>query len=428
MSEKRGTPAGGKKPSRAPATPAGAGPAEQVMRTVTADEVLDLARRLVSIPSYGPEHQWEAGVAEALDAVLTAEGITVRRQPVRDGRANLIASLPGLRDGRPLLMFNGHMDTVPPSAAMAKPPFAAEVSDGLLWGRGAADMKGGLAALVMALVALHRARVRLSRPVLLAAVAMEEMGNVGTFTLAQAMAADGFPASFALVGEPTGLDVVAAHKGVDRYRITVFGRAAHGSTPEKGINAIVQASRLIVALDDQLIRSGDQPAHPLLGAASYNIGTIEGGVSRNTVPDRCTFDLEKRYLPGDDPAHIRGELERVAEQTVGIGGVELVRDPGYSQVPHLPFDIAPDHSLVRTLARSVRETTGREPEITGWPAFTDASVLQALGTPAVVCGPGALEMAHTDGERVPVVELHAAMASYIRLALLLSEADIETTA
>jgi acetylornithine deacetylase/succinyl-diaminopimelate desuccinylase len=399
-----------------------------VAQTVAPDEVLDLARRLVAIPSYGPEHNWEAGVADALEAVLGAEGIAVRRQPVQDGRANLIATLPGRRDGRPLLMLNGHMDTVPPSAAMAKPPFAAEVSEGLLWGRGTVDMKGGLAAMTMALIALRRAGVVLSRPVLLAAVVMEEMGNVGTFTLAQAMAADGFQASYALVGEPTGLEVIAAHKGVDRYRITVFGRAAHGSTPDLGINAIVQASRLIVALDDQLIKADDRPAHALLGKASYNIGTIQGGVSRNTVPDRCTFDLEKRYLPGDDPARIRGDLERVAEHTVGIGGAELVRDAGYSRIPHLPFEIAPDHPLVRTIAQAVREVRGREPEIAGWPAFTDASVLQSLGTPAVVCGPGALEMAHTDGERIPVVELHAAVLSYVRLALLLSEADGEGSA
>jgi acetylornithine deacetylase/succinyl-diaminopimelate desuccinylase-like protein len=168
-------------------------------------------------------------------------------------------------------------------------------------------------------------------------------------------------------------------------------------------------------------------AHPLLGAASYNIGTIRGGVSRNTVPDRCIFEIEKRFLPGDDPAQIRAEIETIVEQTLGTGHVELVREPGYSQIPHLPLHIAPEHPLVRALVRAIEDATGRPAEVAGWPAFTDGAVLQALGTPAVVFGPGSLAMAHADDERVEVAELAAAMQVYVRLALNLCDLDSEVS-
>jgi acetylornithine deacetylase/succinyl-diaminopimelate desuccinylase family protein len=382
-------------------------------------EVLDLTRRLVAVPSFGPEHGWETGVARILDDLLTAAGLAVRRQTVVEGRENVIATLPGAQDAPPLLMLNGHMDTVPPSSSMAHPPFAAEVSDGHLWGRGAADMKGGLAAMAMALVALHRAGVRPPRPLVLTAVAMEEMGNVGTSVLAHTQQDAGAPASFAVVGEPTDLALVTSHKGVDRYRVTVHGRAAHGSTPERGVNAIVRASRLIAALDEDLGQSCRRQSHALLGSPSYNIGTIQGGVSRNTVPDRCAFQIEKRYLPGDDPAQVRAELEAVIAQTLGLDAVELVHETGFDRIPHLPLDIAADHPLVTALADAVEEVTGRRPPAVGWPAFTDGAILQAHGVPAVVCGPGALEMAHADDERVPIAQVYDAMRVYIRLALAL---------
>lgn len=397
-------------------TATGTDPA-QIEALVAPGEVEELARRLVTIPSYGPDHGWESGVASALEAALAAEGIPVRRQVVTGDRANLIAALPGDEHGPPLLMLNGHMDTVPPSSAMRRPPFAAEIADGRLWGRGAADMKGGLAAMVMALIALHRARVRPPRPIMLAAVVMEEMGNSGTFALAREMAGAGTPASFAIVGEPTGLDLVTAHKGVDRYRITVFGRAAHAAAPERGVNAIVRASRLIAALDEDLARVVSVQTHPLLGQPSYNIGTIIGGVSRNTVPDRCMFQIEKRYLPGDSSELIRAELEAIVERTLGPGGAEIVREDDFDRITHPPLDIAGEHPGVRALSAAVAEVTGRPPALIGWPAFTDAAVLQVHGTPAVICGPGSLDAAHAADESISTEEINAAFRVYVRAAL-----------
>lgn len=382
-------------------------------------EVERLAARLVASPSWGPETGWEAPVASILEDVCQAAGLTVREQPIGQGRRNLLAVLPGEAEGPALLLLNGHMDTVPPSAQMTRPPFAAVVEDGRLWGRGAADMKGGLAAMTCALVALRRSGFRPPSPVVLTAVAAEETGNLGTAALVRA----GPPARAAVVGEPTRLHVVTAHKGVDRYRVTVRGRAAHGSTPERGVNAIVQAARVIVAIEERLRDAWAAQRHPLLGTATLNIGTIRGGISRNAVPDRCVFQVEKRWLPGDAPESIRADLERVIQETIGCGWAEVAREPEFERIPHPPLDLPRDHPLVGAALAALGEVRGVRPTLAVLPAFTDAALLQAAGTPTIVCGPGDLAVAHADDEHVPTAELYDAALAYAALALILAEEE-----
>lgn len=394
-------------------------PRQEIDAAIDAGEILALARRLVAIPSYGPDHGWEAGVAGALEELLRREGFAVTRQPVTAGRDNVVAVLPGRRDGPPLLMLNGHMDTVPPSGSMRYPPFGAEVRDGRLWGRGAVDMKGAVAAMTVAFVALRRAGLRPPRPLVLAAVVGEETGGIGT----AALGADGPPADLAVVGEPSALAIIPAHRGVYRCDVVVRGRAAHGSTPELGMNAIGLAARLIVALDARLPEMWNDQRHPVLGGPSVNIGTIRGGIAANVVPDRCEFTFSKRWVPGDSPERIRADLESVIAASIGEEHATVVRDEAFDAVPRPPLDLAADHPLVRALAEAVAAVTGR-PAATGrFQAFTDAAVLQAAGTPAVVFGPGDLALAHTDEEHVPVDALHTAARIYALLALRLCEAE-----
>ena len=392
---------------------------EAVDAALSGGEVLDLARQMVATPSYAAEHHWEAGVARVLEEFLSREGFAVTRQPVLDGRENLIAVLPGRAPTRPLLMFNGHMDTVPPSASMPYPPFAAEVHDGKLWGRGAVDMKGAVAAMAAALVALRRAGVRPPRPVVLAAVIGEESGNLGTAALGR----DGPPADLAVVGEPSDLAIIPAHRGVYRCDVVVHGRAAHGSTPELGVNAIGLAARLIVALDGRLPEMWKNQRHPVLGGPSVNIGTIRGGIATNVVPDRCEFTFGKRWVPGDSPERIRADLEAVIAASIGAGKADVVRDEAFDAVPRPPLDLPAEHPLTRALAEAIEDVTGRRAAIGRFQAFTDAAVLQAAGTPAVVFGPGDLALAHTDEEHVPIDALHTAARIYARLALRLCGAD-----
>ncbi len=379
------------------------------------DEILALARRLVAIPSHGPACGWETEVGRALADFLSREGLDVAMPEVMDGRRNVLAVLPGAARGLPVLMLNGHLDTVPPSGSMRYPPFAGEVHDGALWGRGAGDMKGAVAAMACAMAALQRSGVRPHRSIVLAAVVAEESGNDGT----AALCAEGPPASFAVVGEPTRLGLCLGHKGVDRYVVTVRGRTAHGATPERGISAILRAARLLAGLETRLpeVWRGQESAD--LGRASFNIGTIGGGVSRNTVPDRCTFTFDKRWVPGDSPERIKADLMAVADETIGRDAVEIVRDAEFDRVAHPPLSTAPDHPLARAVESAIAGVTGGPARRVHFDAFTDAAILHEAGTAAVICGPADLAHAHADDERVAVDELVAAARIYARVALRL---------
>lgn len=385
---------------------------DQVCRRIRHETLTSLAQALVAQPSHTPESE-EAAV-EVLARFLEQAGIHCVRQRVDNWGVNLIATLPG-QSGEPGLLLNGHMDTVPPSSAMRFPPFDATIHEGKLWGRGAVDMKGGVAAMACALVALHLAGIPIRRTVTFTAVACEEQGNRGTAALMR----EGLPAAWAVVGEPTDLDLVIAHKGVDRYQVIVEGRAAHESLPERGLNAITQAARIITALDDTLIPWARQQTHPLLGPSTYNIGTIHGGISRNTVPDRCVFQIAKRWLPGDSPQAIRAEIESAIRAVPTEANVSVTREPEFDLIPHPPLEISPQHQLTRNLAEVVGMTTGRRPVVRGMPAFTDAALIQVAGIPSIIFGPGSMGLAHCDEEHVPLSELYTSAQVYATLAVLL---------
>jgi succinyl-diaminopimelate desuccinylase len=366
---------------------------------------------LISIPSHTPEGEIEA--AAVLERLLKQHGISTARQQVDGFGVNVIATLPAKNETTGLLL-NGHLDVVPPSSAMTHPPFDAVIEGDRLWGRGAVDMKGGLAAMASALVAVHTAGIPLKNRAMLSAVASEEQGCRGTAALVR----QGVSAKWAVVGEPTGLDLIIAHKGVDRYQVTIVGRAAHESMPERGINAIVHAARIIATLDENLVPKARQEAHPLLGHATYNIGTIEGGVSRNMVPDRCMFRISKRWLPGDSAEAIRAEMETAMRGVDSEVQVSVVREPDVEQVPRPPLEIPPDHPLTRALASAIGCVTGRRPAIRGWAAYTDGALLQVAGIPTVVFGPGDLELAHSDTEHILLSDVVSAAEVYTVFALM----------
>jgi acetylornithine deacetylase/succinyl-diaminopimelate desuccinylase len=390
---------------------------ERVLSFIDSEAIVALARRLVLTASYGPETEYEGRVARVLAETLEAEGLSVRAQPVRDGRANLLCSIPGRTTG-PALILNGHMDTVPPPSDPSHVP--GDVRDGRLWGRGSADMKGAVAAMTAAMIAIRRAGVTPPQPLLLAAVVAEETSSLGAWSLGREVAAG----ACAVVGEPTSMAIVHAHRGVERLRVTVHGRAAHGATPHLGVSAIARAARAIVAIEDSLAERWTRDRHPGLGTASLNVGTIRGGVSRNVVPDACAFDIEKRYLPGDSPARIGAEVTAAVEDAIVRAGgpalspaFELHRDDGCREVPHEPLETPREHPLVTRAAGAIGRVLGRAPKFAEFPAFTDAAVLQSLGATAIVLGPGDLAVAHTDHEFIETGEIIAAARLYAAIAL-----------
>jgi acetylornithine deacetylase/succinyl-diaminopimelate desuccinylase len=383
---------------------------------VEPEEVIELARQLVRVPSHTPEGEVEA--AALLEHFFQQAGIPTTRQGVDEFGVNVIAMFSGKKPEVGLL-FNGHLDVVPPSSAMSHPPFDAIVESGRLWGRGAADMKAGLAAMSCALAAIRRAGYLLEHTLILSAVASEEQGCRGTARLIH----NGLRARWAVVGEPTGLDLVIAHKGVDRYQVVVEGRSAHESMPELGLNAIVHAARLINALDTHLLSAAGPPVHPMLGHATYNIGTIEGGLSRNMVPDHCMFRVSKRWLPGDSPEAILAEIEAALAAAGSEARVSVVQEADVQRVPRPPLELRPDHALTRTLAQTVTQMTGRPPALRGWAAYSDGGLLQMAGIPTLVFGPGELQLAHSDQEHVQIDEVVTAAKLYTAFAVVACAAN-----
>jgi len=390
-------------------------PLTLVMNALDPSEAVSLASELVKIPSHVGANDMESAAGAFLESYLAAAGIPVIRQEALPGRDNLIARVPG-RGGRPSLMLNGHHDTVPPGERMPHGPFGGGVVDGRLYGRGAADMKGGLAAMAVAVAAVARSGARLRGELVFSAVVAEESGNVGAFHLAQS----DLCADHIVVGEPSTFQVVIAHKGVDRCRVTVLGRAAHGSTPEAGVNAIGQAARLVRAVDTELIPALQSVRHPLLGSPTINVGTIHGGRSRNMVPDQCVVQIGMRLVPGQAPDALWTSLEALAARLAAEDPrfqARVEREPEIAAIPHTPLGTPPDAPLVVALSRAVLAETGRSPQLLGLPYFTDAGVIARPGRVAVVCGPGDMAEAHTDGESIAVEEIEMAARTYARLAV-----------
>lgn len=327
-------------------------------------------------PSLAPGGAGEGAIAEVIAAECRAMGLMVRVDEVAPGRPNVVARLAGRRAG-PRLLLCGHTDTV--SAAGMADPFSGRVAGDRLYGRGAYDMKGGVAAILEA--ARLVADAGLPAGELVAAfVVDEEYASLGAADLVSRERADA-----AVITEPTALDVCVAHKGFLWARLQTAGRAAHGSRYDAGDDAITRMGHVLVALDRLEREILPQRTHPLLGRASLHAATIEGGLGWSTYPDRCLLTVERRLLPGERDADVLAELEEVlrqaAERSPGLQGrVELV-------MSRPPFEVAPDAPVVRALVASVQAASGRTPRLVGEHPWFDAALLGAAGVPTVMFGP-----------------------------------------
>jgi acetylornithine deacetylase len=374
----------------------------------TPGDAAALARLLVSIdsrnPSLAPGGPGEAEAARTLRDVLDSWGFQTSLTEAAPGRPNLVARL-GTAGG-PALMLNGHLDVVG-TDGMTHAPFAAEERDGRLYGRGATDMKGGVAAMCAAAWRAARAGT-LDGEVIVAAVADEEWASIGT----SALLAGGLRADAAIVTEPTGLAIAPAHRGFAWLEITVHGHAAHGSRYDIGVDAIRLAAHVLVELDHLERDVLTAVTHPLLGHASLHAATIEGGVGFSTYPDRCVVRVERRTLPGERGA----DAQREAEEAVGRvrARYPALRAEVTLTSEQAPSDVALDAPVVRALERAM-VAAGESTRVEGLSAWTDAALLNAAGIPAVCYGPGDICLAHADTEWVDINEIERATDVLTRL-------------
>lgn len=363
-------------------------------------DAVALARALIKIdsrnPTLVPDSPGEGDCARALASALEDWGFSVEIRDRVPGRPNVLARL-GPRDA-PALMLNGHLDVVGVEG-MIHQPFAAEVRDGRIYGRGSADMKGGLAAMSAAAVAGVTSRAK--RQILIAAVVDEEYESLGL----RALLASGVRADAAIITEPTRLAICPAHRGFAWFDVSLRGRAAHGSRYDLGVDAITHAGLLLAELD-QLERTRDSgPRHRLLGRGSLHASKIRGGVGMSTYPEECELAIERRTLPGESAEQAMLEITDACDRV-------KVRRPDFDarvtlSTAQLPSDVPPDAPIVKRL-RGALERENVPVRIEGLSAWTDAALLNEAGIPAICFGPGDIALAHAAEEFVPVEEIAVA--------------------
>lgn len=387
----------------------------RVLDLIGAEEIVSVARALIAAPGENPPGG-EGLTAQALVEQSVALGLASSVTEVALGRPNVSVVLDG--GTGPGLLLLGHTDVVPVGDGWTVSPTAGEVRGGRLFGRGSSDMKGGLAACLVAMAAIRRAGVRLGAPVELAAVVDEEENGLGIrhFLIGRAAREDAPPYRACVVAEPTDLQTIVAARGAAYLKIVVTGRAAHAGNPADGTNAIYGAAAIISEIE-RWHHELAAAAHPLIGPATWNVGTVRGGTGGSIVPAECEIVLDRRLLPTDDPsvvlADTRRRIEELGLPSRGLGvQVEMTMDmPG--------FETPTDHELVRITHAALASAGGSNLPLGGWTAACDGGyVNRDEAVPVVVLGPGSVQtQAHRADESVGVTELLTAARTYALIAL-----------
>jgi succinyl-diaminopimelate desuccinylase len=404
----------------------------QVLRKIDADEVVELTRSLVRIPSVhrpGDPEATEARVADFVEAWLRREGFQVEIQAVAPGRPNVIGWLGDKRPGQKSLLLEGHTDVVTEGdpATWSYPPFGADLVDGRIYGRGTADMKSGLAAAMVAAAAFKRAGVGLRGKLVVGALVDEEDGMIGVRHLCGTPI--GRELDAAIICEPEENELCLEQRGVIWARFRVRGKMAHGAMPEAGINPIAGLGRLLAAapaLERRLRKACEKSRH--LKPPTVTPTIIQGPPPKVGVPQsnvipavaETTFDI--RLTPGITSDDIRAELEAVCHAAAGQSGLKVEWEP--VNAFRLATKVDPSEALVQAMIRGVKQATKRAPRYGGVPGSTDGTILRMeLGIPIVTCGPGDRLIPHQVDEFVSADQVVEAAKIYVASALNYLEAE-----
>ncbi len=372
--------------------------------------VAELLQTLVSIPSVNPALTedpsigGEARLAEFLANYLAKLGFTVDWHKITTGRPNVVGRF-GPASPKRSFMLEAHLDTQG-IHGMTVPPFAGTVRDGKLYGRGACDTKGPMAAALFAMDrALLEKLAEAGVQVVFVGAMGEEKGNIGAEELVEL----GVGADEAIVLEPTDLNIVHAHKGALWFEVEVEGLAAHGSNPSLGVSAIRGMSRAVELIEDLTMREGKKRVHPVLGAPTVNIGLIRGGSSINIVPDRCVIEVDRRTLPGDDHPRI---LKEIGEELDGLKAQGHIKSWQMHKIKDgFPFETAADSGLIKRMIESCA-ASGVTSKTEGAAWYSDAGPFSRTCTEIAVFGPGSIRQAHTSDEFIDLAALDTGTAIF----------------
>jgi acetylornithine deacetylase len=371
------------------------------------DEIEKLLGDLVGIDSVNPDmaggKEGEAKIATFIANWLEQACVDVQMIETVSGRPNVVGIIRGKGGGK-TLMLNGHMDTV--GAGGMKNPFIPVIKDGRLYGRGAYDMKGGLAASMLAMASLRKLTLR--GDVVFTAVIDEEYASQGTQHLATRFRADG-----AIVAEFTELKLITAHRGFAWLEVETLGVAAHGSRPDLGVDAIVKMGKVLVELENLDLNLRSNPTHPLLGSGSVHASLINGGKEPSTYPDRCVLSIERRTLPGETPGQVMEEVQGIFEKI-------QKSDASFRAAIRRGLDRAPletplEAGIVKAVQEAAGKVLGHPLNIAGVQFWTDAALLSAAGIPCVLLGPSG-SGAHADEEWVDLDSVRMCVELYMETA------------
>ncbi|MEZ5300611.1 MAG: M20/M25/M40 family metallo-hydrolase [Verrucomicrobiales bacterium] len=361
----------------------------------------ELLGKLIAIPSVSPDGDpgtdrvGEAACAEFIAGFLEGIGAEARLEEVRPGRPNVIGDFAG-GAGKERLVFAPHVDTVS-VAGMTIDPFGGRLKGGRIWGRGASDTKGTMAAMLWALKELRDEIPDLACGVSFVGLMGEETDQAGSQDFGAKYGGD---FAFAVVGEPTGNDIVHKHKGCLWGIIQAHGRAAHGAKPELGDSAIRKGAQIALDLESEFRDFLARDRDPVLGSATVNVGRIWGGSRANIVPDRCSLEIDVRIVPATDQAAVEAKVREIA------GRHDPAAQVAFPQ-PKLPLDTPSDHPYVQRLLAANPSSN-----LVGAPWFCDAAYLSDAGIPSIAAGPGSIDQAHTADEWLAEDDLNAGVVFY----------------
>jgi len=378
-------------------------------------EPINLAQSLVRIESVSGG-SGENAIARFIANYFIDYGIAVEWQEVESNRANLVAEVQGGLGEGPCILFNGHLDTVPVGSGWKYPPLGGEIVNNRLYGRGACDMKGALAAMIYAAKMISLFAPYLYGRLKLLFVVDEEQDNLGIKKWLEVYKKTQEVVDYAVVGEPTGLNISLGHRGVAAYRVEIRGKSCHAAVAERGINAIYLALQVIEAIQrkNALLRAFEDPD---LGSPALSVGVIHGGLAPNVVPESCVFEVDVRTVPefplGEVNKLLKELIEEVRETSQIPFEYHLVQS-----IPHLPpAKIPRSLPIVDLLSRSIAEVPGEIPTFSPFPASCEASFFVEANIPTLIFGPGKIEEAHSANEFVSVTEIVAASRICSLLAL-----------
>lgn len=404
---------------------------------------VELLRQLIQIPSVNPMAHDVSGpdigeerLTDFLQGKVQKLGLPWLRQRVHPGRDNLVVLLrgsPTVEQGGEFLLWDVHQDTVPVEG-MTVDPFGGEVRDGRIYGRGASDVKGSMAAMIAAVSRVAASEGPQNRPTIaLAFTVNEECGFTGIESLCNLLQrsestyaaivagtispVELFPRlpDAAIIAEPTDFDIVVAHQGVIRWRCHTIGRAGHTSRPEAGVNAIYGMSRIVQTIEQycaDLRQNG--PLHQRCGRPSVCVSTIHGGVAVNTIPERATIEIDRRLGPDEERQEAYDQLVQLVTDSADTGECRVEHEPPF--MDSRGFSDRHNQALASALS-ALAQKNGRKGELVGVAYATDAAPVAALGVPTVVFGPGSIAQAHTADEFISIAELQLGADVFHQIAM-----------